>query len=297
MTESDRCKRGARRHGADSRQSGQRGTHSGEQASLCPRPPTAERRTRTWRVINTWNGCCFPPFVMTSSHTHTVSLRDLDTAGVLTLGGLAILCAATRRPAAATGLALASGALMYRRLDGRRAAGRSPLTETRAALGERRGIHVREAIRLERPIGEVYRFWRQLEQLPRFMSHLDSVEETADGTRSHWIARGPAGLRVEWDAEIINEQENRTLAWTSLPGSDIVTAGSVTFAPARGGRSTQVTVRLQYAPPAGRAGDWVAWAFGRAPAQTVREDLRRLKQLLEAGELARAGRASTGGAA
>ncbi len=233
---------------------------------------------------------------MQHSSTYSPSLRDLDTAGALTLGGLSLIFAATRRPMVASGLALTSGALLYRRLNGnrRQVSGRA---ETRAALGGQRGIHVREAVRLEVPIEEVYRFWRQLEHLPQFMSHLESVVEEPDGSRSRWVARGPAGLRVAWDAEIVTERENHTLAWASLPGSDIVTAGSVTFAPVRGGRTTQVTVHLQYAPPAGRAGDWIAWAFGRAPAQTVREDLRRLKQWLEAGELATAGLASTGGAA
>jgi uncharacterized membrane protein len=113
------------------------------------------------------------------------------------------------------------------------------------------------------------------------------VTETADG-RSQWVAAGPAGLGVEWEAEIINEIENKVLAWRSLPGSDVVTAGSVNFAAARGGRSTQVSVRLQYAPPAGRAGSLVASLFGRAPSQTIRDNLRHFKQLLEAGEIPRA---------
>ena len=225
------------------------------------------------------------------------TLRDLDTAGAITLGGLSLIFVATRRPLVASGLALTAGALLYRRMNGGRRHVSDSRAETRAALGGHRGIHVRESVRLEVPVEEVYRFWRQLEHLPQFMSHLESVVEEPEGKRSRWVARGPAGLRVAWDAEIVNERENHTLGWTSLPGSDIVAAGSVTFAPVRGGRSTQVTVHLQYAPPAGRAGDWIAWAFGRAPAQTVREDLRRLKQWLEAGELATAGLASTGGAA
>src|SRR5207248_1701614 len=106
--------------------------------------------------------------------------------------------------------------------------------------------------------------------------------------RSHWIAKGPAGVRVEWDAEIINEVMDKVIGWRSLPGSEIVSAGSVNFRLVRAGRSTQVTVHLQYAPPAGRAGALFAKLFGREPSQTVREDLRRLKQHLEAGEVARA---------
>ena len=158
---------------------------------------------------------------------------------------------------------------------------------TRSPLSGDRGIHVRESMRLEVPIGDVYRFWRRLENLPQVMTHLDRVVEGTDG-RSHWSVSGPAGLAVEWDAEIINELENKVLAWRSLPGSDVVTAGSVNFDAVRGGRSTQVSVHLQYAPPAGKAGALVASLFGREPSQTIREDLRRVKQLLEAGEISRA---------
>jgi uncharacterized membrane protein len=149
------------------------------------------------------------------------------------------------------------------------------LDVTKAALGGDRGVHIRESVRLEVPVADVYCFWRRLDNLPRFMAHLNRVTETPDG-KSHWVAAGPAGLAVEWEAEIINEVENK------------VTAGSVNFDAARGGRSTQVSVHLQYAPPAGRAGAFVASLFGRAPSQTVREDLRHFKQLLEAGEIPRA---------
>ena len=102
-------------------------------------------------------------------------------------------------------------------------------TATLARRSGDRGIHVREAVRLEKPISEVYAFWRQLENLPRVFAHLEQVSELGNG-RSHWIARGPADLGVEWDAEIINEVENKVIGWRSLPESDIVTAGSVNFA-------------------------------------------------------------------
>jgi uncharacterized membrane protein len=160
--------------------------------------------------------------------------------------------------------------------------------ETRDALSGSGGINVRESVRLECPIDDVYRFWSRLENLPTFMEHLVAVSDLGGG-RSHWVARGPGGVRVEWDAEVINQIQNKVLAWRSLPGGDVVSAGSVTFAGARGDdRGTQVTVTLQYDPPAGRLGKLVAAAFGREPSQTIREDLRRLKQLLEAGELAKA---------
>ena len=156
----------------------------------------------------------------------------------------------------------------------------------RLTLADGRGIHVRESIRVEKPVAEVFRFWRRLENLPRFMTYLEGVTELGNG-RSHWVARGPGSMRVEWDAEIINEVENKVIGWRSLPGSDVVIAGSVTFSPVRAGRSTQVAVHLQYATRTGRAGAIVAAIAGREPSQTIREELRRVKHLLEAGEIPR----------
>ena len=95
----------------------------------------------------------------------------------------------------------------------------------------------------------------------------------------------PHTITVEWDAEIINEVENQVIGWRSLPGSDVTMAGSVNFDRVRNGRATRVLVRLQYEPAAGRAGALLARLFGREPSQTIREDLRRFKQLLEAGEV------------
>jgi len=216
------------------------------------------------------------------------SLADAESWLALGAGAVLFAIGASRRSKAGAWLAVSSVPLLYRGI-----AGHWPnilnghSNSTRAALGGDRGVHVRESARLEMPVADVYRFWRRLENLPRFMTHLEQVTETADG-RSHWVAAGPAGVPVEWDAEIINEVENKVLAWRSLPGSDIVTAGSVNFESARGGRSTQVSVHLQYAPPAGKAGAFVAWLFGREPSQTIREDLRHFKQLLEAGETPRA---------
>jgi uncharacterized membrane protein len=203
-------------------------------------------------------------------------------------GALLLLTGVSRRSKFGTWLAVSSAPLLYRAVTGRWPAFfDGNLDDTKAALGGHRGVHVRESIRLERPIADVYQFWRRLENLPRFTSHVDSVTEISD-RQSHWVAGGPAGLAVEWDADIINDIENKVLAWRSLPGSDVVTAGAVNFQPVRGGRSTQVSVHLQYAAPAGRAGSFFASLFGREPSQTIREDLRRFKWLLEAGEMPRA---------
>lgn len=202
---------------------------------------------------------------------------------------------ARRQPMPALALGAVATAITYRALSHRwsgEATEARANEHTRAALAGARGLHLRESVRLERPVEEVFRYWRHLENLPRFMRHVERVTETSPGM-SHWVVRGPAGLRVEWDAEIINEVPNRLIGWRSVPGSDVVTAGSVQFANVRDGRSTQVTVHMQYAPPAGRAGAFLATLFGRAPSATMREDLRRFKQFLEAGEYATATRSET----
>jgi uncharacterized membrane protein len=219
-----------------------------------------------------------------------VSVRQLENWTALSGGALLLMFGATRRDRVGALAAVASAPLLYRGLTGEWPIANGRSDDTRTALAGDRGLRVRESIRLEMPLEEVFRFWRRLDNLPRFMTYLESVSEDATTQRSHWVARGPGGARVEWDAEIINEVENQVLAWRSLPDSDIVTAGSVNFDRVRGGRATQITVNLQYAPPAGRGGAAIAWLFGRAPSQTIREDLRRLKQLLEAGEVARAAR-------
>lgn len=223
------------------------------------------------------------------------SWSEIQMCAALSAAAGAVLLGVRRQPLAAACLGAAATAITYRALS-RRWPAAEPRTNanryTRDALAGTRGIHLRESIRLERPVEEVFQFWRQLENLPRFMRHLEQVTETAAGM-SHWVARGPAGIRVEWDAEIINEVPNRLIGWRSVPGSDLASAGSVQFAKARNGQSTQITVHMQYAPPAGKAGAFLATIFGQSPAATVREDLRRFKQFLEAGEYATATRSES----
>lgn len=159
-------------------------------------------------------------------------------------------------------------------------------SDTRRALGGSAGVNVDESVTINRPIEELYRFWRNLENLPRFMQHLESVERITD-TLSRWRAHGPAGTTVEWNAEIINEVPNQVIGWRSIEDSDVVSAGSVNFDDAGAGRGTTVRVRLQYSPPGGKAGAAFAKLFGRDAATEIREDLRRFKQLVESGEIAR----------
>ncbi len=145
---------------------------------------------------------------------------------------------------------------------------------------------VRTAITINRPPAEVYRFWRDLENLPRFMFHLQSVDETGDG-RSHWVARGPAGRTVEWDAEIAEEVPDERIAWHSLDGADVPNSGVVRFRPAPGQRGTEVALDLEYVIPAGAVGAALAKLFGEHPEQQAKDDLRRFKQVLETGEVVR----------
>jgi uncharacterized membrane protein len=156
--------------------------------------------------------------------------------------------------------------------------------DTRRALGGTGGVHVEERVTIEQPVELLYRFWRNLENLPRFMRHLDSVERVTD-TLSRWRAIGPGGTVVEWNAEIINDVANKLIAWRSLDGSDVVSAGSVHFEDAGTGRGTRVRVRLQYNPPGGRVGAALARLMGSDPATEIRDDLQQFKQLLETADL------------
>jgi len=225
-----------------------------------------------------------------STYEFSPSVKNAEKAIAVGTGAALLAYGAVRRSPAGAWIAAASVPFFYRAFTGDWPEPFRVLSangNTKKALSGDRGVHVREAVRLELPIHEVYSFWRRFENLPRFMRHLDSVRE--DGvTHSHWVAAGPLGLAVEWDADLINDIEDKLIAWRSRPGSDVTTAGSVNFDSVRGGRETQVTVSLQYAPPAGKAGAFVATLFGREPSQTIREDLRLLKQILEAGEIAQA---------
>jgi uncharacterized membrane protein len=146
-------------------------------------------------------------------------------------------------------------------------------------------LHVRTAMAVNKPREELYRFWRDLTNLPRIMPHLKSVQ-TLDGNRSHWVARGPGGVAIEWDSEIIDDKPNERLAWRSLEEADVYNAGSVRFDPEPAGRGTVVTVELLYDPPAGTLGASLAKLVGLDAGDEIRADLRAFKQLMETGEIA-----------
>jgi uncharacterized membrane protein len=168
---------------------------------------------------------------------------------------------------------------MYRGITGRRNGRRSG---SNVSIPYRTGIHVDRTIVISRSPEEVYQFWRNLENLPRFMRHLESVQEI-DNKHSHWVAKAPAGGLVEWKAEIINDLENKLIAWRSLEGADVDNAGSVHFTPASGCFGTEVKVCLQYNPPGGTLGFLFAKLFGEEPSQQIARDLERFKEIMETG--------------
>ena len=153
-----------------------------------------------------------------------------------------------------------------------------------ARRGHHDGFRVERVTTIRRPIEQVYQHWRRFDNLPQFMRHLESVETLPDG-KTRWRAKAPAGMTVEWVAELVQDRPNEWIAWRSIPGSDIDTSGSVRFSRAPGERGTEVRVQLQYVPPAGRLGRTIARLFGEEPSQQIHEDLHRFKQLMETGEI------------
>jgi uncharacterized membrane protein len=192
-----------------------------------------------------------------------------------------------------SGLALAAigGSLIYRGMTGHcslyknlgisTADSHSPAASIRAG----HGIKVEETITINRDAATLWRFWRKLENLGRFMRHLERVEEI-DGRRSRWVARTPLGFTLDWIAEIINEKENELIAWRSVDGSQVDTAGSVHFRELPEGQGTEVHVSLKYDAHAAQVADPLARLLGASPSQHIHEDLQRFKQVIESGETA-----------
>ena len=150
--------------------------------------------------------------------------------------------------------------------------------------GHKQGIHAKGTCIVNATPEEVYQFWRNFENLPRFMRHVDSVTDLGDG-RSHWKVKGPAGMEVEWEAAIVADVPNEVITWRTQENSDVDHAGAVRFERAAGGRGTIIKVNLEYMPVGGVIGATVAKLFGEAPQQQLDDDLRRFKQMIEVGEV------------
>jgi uncharacterized membrane protein len=147
------------------------------------------------------------------------------------------------------------------------------------------GIFVERTVTVDRPAEELYRFWRNLENLPSIMDHLKSVK-AIDARHSEWVARGPLHTNFKWKSELTEDVPNERLGWQSLEGSEVSNEGTVEFRERPEGRGTEVKVRLRYNPPGGKLGAMFATIFKSEPSQEVREGLRRFKQVMETGEFA-----------
>ena len=194
-------------------------------------------------------------------------------------GGAALAAGARRRDAFGAVLCIAGGYALYRGASGHCAAyaalRRSTVRAEDSGLWGAQDLSVHTKIMVDRPREMVYRYWRALDNLPNFMSHLKEVRTY--GNRSHWVARGPVGMTADWDAEITHDTPNERLAWRSLPGSPVETRGEIRFRPASIGEGTEVEVDMRYRLPAGRLGRWL----GGASEQMIRRDLGEFKRMIE----------------
>jgi len=221
-----------------------------------------------------------------ATRTPHVNVGEVERWGSFVGGAALTLYGLGRGGLGGLALAAVGGSLVYRGVSGHCDVYRTLGVSTAERHGPRTSVPAGHGVRVQTDITvlksreELFRFWRNLENLPRIMRHLESVRDL-DGKRSHWVARGPLGVRAAWDAEIIAERENELIGWRSLEGSEVNAAGSVHFAPGAGGRGTTIEVVLKYDPPGGKPGIAMAKLFGQDPAEQIREDLRSFKRFME----------------
>lgn len=193
-------------------------------------------------------------------------------------GGLLLGWGLSRGSFSGVLIAAAGGGLAYRGLGNQLPGGGSSGPDGGSS------VRVEKTVTVNRAIDEVYAEWREIEQLPKIMSHLESVQDLGNGM-SHWVAKAPLGRTVEWDAEIMHDHQGRVISWRSVEDSQVPNVGAVHFHEAPGDRGTEVRVRIEYTPPAGKVGATIAKLFGEEPGQQASDDLRRFKQFMETGEI------------
>jgi uncharacterized membrane protein len=219
-----------------------------------------------------------------------IDAADIEHIATLTTGGLLLLTGYRKGGFAGFMFKLAGGALLFRGQQGYRrlySALGIQLLEKPTGVG-RQNIRVESEVVVRRPREELYRIWRNLENLPVFMDHLVTVVEL-DDDHSRWVARAPAGMVITWDAMIINDIENELIAWETLEGSGVDNAGSVHFED-EGEDATRIRVVLRYDPPADLFGAFVAKVFGADPQKEIDQDLQRFKRIMEVGSVVAAER-------
>jgi uncharacterized membrane protein len=221
------------------------------------------------------------------------NVNDTERLVSASAGGILVLQGLARRDLMGLLIASVGGALAYRGatghcsmyqkmgIDTARSDGRE--SETHA---DQNHVRISESFLINKSPEELYNYWHNFENLPKIMTHLESVRNLGE-KRSHWVAKAPwiVGGQVEWDAEITAEEPNTRIDWRALPEGDIDHRGSITFKSAPGDRGTLVRVVLEYQPPAGQVGRWIAKMFGEEPEQQIRDDLRRFKRVMEIGEV------------
>lgn len=226
----------------------------------------------------------------------TTNVGKNERGASIIAGSLLVFAGLRRGGWSGAGLALGGAALIGRgatghcELYGTMGLNTAESQDGHTSVPHGEGVRVDKSVTVNKPRFEVYSFWRDFENLPTFMHHLEKVRHTSD-TLSHWVAKAPFGGSVEWDAEVINDIPGELIAWRSLPGADVHNAGSVHFTEAAGDRGTVVKVELQYVPPGGSIGALAVKWFGENPGHQVEGDLRRFKMMLETGETPKAQRA------
>jgi uncharacterized membrane protein len=215
-----------------------------------------------------------------ASIEQSVNVGHGERIASITLGSGLVAAGLLRRSRTGWGLAAAGATLLYRGLRGFCAVyhllGIDRATDEQGRRGNL-GVKVERAVSMDEPAEKIYRFWRDFRNLPTIMPNLESVTVQSD-TRSHWVVKGPMGVKFEWDAEIINDKANELIAWQT-EDSSVKSAGSVRFEPMAGG-STMVRVSLQYSPPGGELAHKITALLGEDPGARIEEDLTRLKEAL-----------------
>lgn len=220
-----------------------------------------------------------------------VNVGDYERIGSVVTGAVFFTYGLARKGILAKLLAPVGGYLLQRGLRGTCAIYQAFQINTarqggnaNATVHANRAIKVKRAVTINKPVAELFNYWRNFENLPSIMDHLEAVT-VKDKDHSHWVAKGPIGTKVEWDAEIFREKENEIIAWKSVEGATVPNAGTVQFTDLGQERGTEVLVELDYEPPVGIIGAAFAKLFGEEPNIQVQEDLRHFKQKMEAGEL------------
>jgi len=224
-----------------------------------------------------------------------VNVGSAERSASVAAGAILAVLGISRRSVPGALIAGLGGMMIYRGATGHchlyDAMGIDTAAEEERQLSEEeiaaKGIHVEQALLINRSPEDLYSFWRDFSNLPRFMTHLERVDVQEGGRRSHWVARITkiAGGHLEWNAEITREDLNSAIAWRSLPGSDIDTTGEITFHPALGDRGTEVHVYMNFVPPAGGLARMFPSLFTKGTRRMIRGDLRRFKALMEVGEI------------